>query len=115
MSKKGVWKSNIFLLVFDAKIGRLKWSKKGFRIVLLQFKRFRWSRKLIENGVQMPSTSHSLFKPWASMVAFFEIFMDFGKLVVFMFFCLAKRRAKNANKSNFWRKGGSKERDGKSL
>ncbi len=50
---------------------------------------------MIANGGPNGITKSSTFKPWASKVLFFEIFMDFGKLLVLMFFRSAKRRVTN--------------------
>ena len=47
----------------------------------LQFKRFRWSRKLIENGGSNDINKSSKLEPWASKVDLFEILLDLGKLV----------------------------------
>ena len=52
---------------------------------MLQFKRFRWSRESIENGGPHGINIASKLKHWASKVSFFDIFMDFGKLVCDVF------------------------------
>ena len=76
-----------------------KSKKDVFALYVLQFKRFRWSEKSIENGGPNYINKSSKLKPWASKVAFVEIFVDCGKLDFLMFFRSAKRRAPITNKS----------------
>ena len=51
-----------------------------YALYMLQFKRFRRTRKLIEDGGPNGTKKSVKLKPWASKVPFFEIFIDFGKL-----------------------------------
>ena len=77
MSKKGGLK-NIFLCL----ISMPKWetrncNKEVFALYVLQFKRFRWSGKLIENGSPNDGNKSSKWKPWASEVWLFWDFDGF--------------------------------------
>ena len=100
-SKKRVRKIMMFFMIYDAKIGCLKWQKEVFAFYVLQFKRCRWSRKSIESGAPSGVDKSSKLKPWAAKVDFLKICMDFGKLAFLMFFRSALRQAKITNKSTF--------------
>ena len=78
-------------------------KKEVFAIYLLQFKRFRWSRKLIENWDQNGINKSFTLKPWASKVAFFETCIDFAKIGFLMLFRSAKKRAEITQHSTFGR------------
>ena len=56
---------------------------------------------MVENGGPNGINKSSKLKPWTSKVAFFEMFIDFSKIDVLMFFRLAKRRAKIIKNMNF--------------
>ena len=55
-------------------------QKKGFALYVLQFKRLRWSQKLIKNGGPNGIKNPLKFK-FGSKGAFLEICVDFGWLV----------------------------------
>ena len=93
-SKKGLEKTE-----FVDGFSMPKWKawnckKEVFALYVLKTKRCRRSGNLIENGSPYCIEKASQLKPLASKVWFFEILIDFGKLVFLMFLGAGKRRAK---------------------
>ena len=78
--QKEVWKNLICWLIFYAKMMAWNCQKKVFALYLLQFKRCRWSRELIENGCRNSIEKTSILKPCVSKDALFRILMEFGKI-----------------------------------
>ena len=76
-------------------------KKQFFASYLLQIKRFRRSGKLIENESPNGIKKILQLKPLASKVWFFEISMDFGQLIFFMFFGVVKKLAPKMKKTDF--------------
>ena len=92
-----IFRTNIICWwILDARMEGLKWEKRSFRLHLLQFTRFRWSRKSIENRSLNGINKSSKLKPWAPQVGFFDIVMDLGK---FSFSCLLFVPPKDGPKS----------------
>ena len=84
-----------------------KWEDRNvqrevFAVYLLQFKRFSWSRRLLEN--EGPNRIKKLYKlkPWASKVTLFQMFMNLSNYFKNAF-SFGKTAGRNHQQINLWR------------
>ena len=101
MSKNGGRNIQLFIVIFDVKLGGLKLQAYFFALYLFHFKRFSWSRELMKNGGSNVINKSSKLKPWTSNVKLFEICIDLGK-VVFLCSSFCKKAGQHHKKIKFW-------------